>query len=218
MTVSSDGRRARPFVVLRTPSWPIAIVTVLASGVFLSAFPCCPVEERRATVAILRLIQVPPLTFCSVPPKAWSSRLPARCLASCCRSSWKRHQPFLPVALRPAPFGVRAHYARCGASGPAVLSVPRLAWRPSSCVFVVAAAKPALSLPADEARRSPLVVSCVNPGTGQHPGHCCRRRAALRHVAVVAQSSIIVSFFLLDGIGFDVRVTATDFAIAVACA
>jgi putative ABC transport system permease protein len=51
-----DQRRAAPFVVLERFHLAIAIVTVLASSVFLLALMLMLVEERRATVGILRLI------------------------------------------------------------------------------------------------------------------------------------------------------------------
>jgi putative ABC transport system permease protein len=51
-----DQRRAAPFVVLERFHLAIAIVTVIASSVFLLALMLMLVEERRATVAVLRLI------------------------------------------------------------------------------------------------------------------------------------------------------------------
>ncbi len=54
--IGTDGRRAEPFVVLERFHLAIAIVTVIASSVFLLALMLMLVEERRATVAILRLI------------------------------------------------------------------------------------------------------------------------------------------------------------------
>jgi putative ABC transport system permease protein len=52
----NDERRAAPFVVLERFHLAIAIVTVLASSVFLLALMLMLVEERRATVGMLRLI------------------------------------------------------------------------------------------------------------------------------------------------------------------
>lgn len=52
----SDASRAAPFVVLEQFHFAIAIVTVLASSVFLLALMLMLVEERRATVGVLRLI------------------------------------------------------------------------------------------------------------------------------------------------------------------
>jgi putative ABC transport system permease protein len=52
----NEGNRAAPFVVLERFHLAIAIVTVLASSVFLLALMLMLVEERRATVGILRLI------------------------------------------------------------------------------------------------------------------------------------------------------------------
>lgn len=51
-----NERRAAPFVVLERFHLAIAIVTVLASSVFLLALMLVLVEERRATVGVLRLI------------------------------------------------------------------------------------------------------------------------------------------------------------------
>jgi ABC-type lipoprotein release transport system permease subunit len=51
-----DERRTAPFVVLERFHLAIAIVTVIASSVFLLALMLMLVEERRATVGILRLI------------------------------------------------------------------------------------------------------------------------------------------------------------------
>jgi len=51
-----DERRAAPFVVLERFHLAIAIVTVIASSVFLLALMLMLVEERRATVGMLRLI------------------------------------------------------------------------------------------------------------------------------------------------------------------
>ena len=53
---SDNERRAAPFVVLERFHLAIAIVTVLASSVFLLALMLMLVEERRATVGVLRLI------------------------------------------------------------------------------------------------------------------------------------------------------------------
>ena len=52
----SDSQRAAPFVVLEQFHFAIAIVTVLASSVFLLALMLMLMEERRATVGVLRLI------------------------------------------------------------------------------------------------------------------------------------------------------------------
>jgi putative ABC transport system permease protein len=52
----NDQSRAAPFVVLERFHLAIAIVTVLASSVFLLALMLMLVEERRSTVGILRLI------------------------------------------------------------------------------------------------------------------------------------------------------------------
>jgi len=52
----NDERRAAPFVVLERFHLAIAIVTVIASSVFLLALMLMLVEERRATVGMLRLI------------------------------------------------------------------------------------------------------------------------------------------------------------------
>ena len=51
-----DGRRAAPFVVLERFHLAIAIVTIIASSIFLLALMLMLVDERRATVGILRLI------------------------------------------------------------------------------------------------------------------------------------------------------------------
>jgi putative ABC transport system permease protein len=53
---ADDGQRAAPFVVLDRFHLAIAIVTVIASSIFLLALMLMLVEERRATVGILRLI------------------------------------------------------------------------------------------------------------------------------------------------------------------
>lgn len=55
-STGNDARRAAPFVVLERFHLAIAIVTVLASSVFLLALMLMLVEERRATVGMLRLI------------------------------------------------------------------------------------------------------------------------------------------------------------------
>jgi putative ABC transport system permease protein len=54
--VGADDSRAAPFVVLERFHLAIAIVTVIASSVFLLALMLMVVEERRATVGVLRLI------------------------------------------------------------------------------------------------------------------------------------------------------------------
>lgn len=56
LRTGDDERRAAPFVVLDRFHLAIAIVTVIASSVFLLALMLMLVEERRATVGILRLI------------------------------------------------------------------------------------------------------------------------------------------------------------------
>jgi putative ABC transport system permease protein len=53
---ADDQRRAAPFVVLERFHFAIAIVTVLASSVFLLALMLMLVEERRSTVGVLRMI------------------------------------------------------------------------------------------------------------------------------------------------------------------
>jgi putative ABC transport system permease protein len=53
---ADDQRRSAPFVVLERFHFAIALVTVLASSVFLLALMLMLVEERRGTVGILRLI------------------------------------------------------------------------------------------------------------------------------------------------------------------
>jgi putative ABC transport system permease protein len=53
---ADDQRRAAPFVVLERFHLAIAIVTVLASSIFLLALMLMLVEERRATVGVLRMI------------------------------------------------------------------------------------------------------------------------------------------------------------------
>jgi putative ABC transport system permease protein len=55
-STGADSRRAAPFVVLERFHLAIAIVTVIASSIFLLALMLMLVDERRATVGILRLI------------------------------------------------------------------------------------------------------------------------------------------------------------------
>jgi predicted lysophospholipase L1 biosynthesis ABC-type transport system permease subunit len=55
-STSGDSGRAAPFVVLERFHLAIAIVTVIASSIFLLALMLMLVDERRATVGILRLI------------------------------------------------------------------------------------------------------------------------------------------------------------------
>ena len=52
----AGGGEARPFVVLERFHYAIAIVTVIASSVFLLALMLMLVDERRATAGVLRLI------------------------------------------------------------------------------------------------------------------------------------------------------------------
>ena len=53
---AGDDSRAAPFIVLERFHLAIAIVTVVASSIFLLALMLMLVDERRATVGILRLI------------------------------------------------------------------------------------------------------------------------------------------------------------------
>jgi putative ABC transport system permease protein len=55
-TTTPTAREAAPFVVLDRFHFAIAIVTVLASSLFLLALMVMLVDERRDTVAVLRLI------------------------------------------------------------------------------------------------------------------------------------------------------------------
>jgi putative ABC transport system permease protein len=55
-TAGGDEQRAAPFVVLERFHLAIALVTVVASSIFLLARMLMLVEERRTTVGILRLI------------------------------------------------------------------------------------------------------------------------------------------------------------------
>ena len=55
-STTGDDRRAAPFTVLERFHLAIAIVTVIASSIFLLALMLMLVEERRETVGILRLI------------------------------------------------------------------------------------------------------------------------------------------------------------------
>ena len=55
-STSASDDRAAPFVVLERFHFAIAIVTVIASSIFLLALMLMLVEERRETVGILRLI------------------------------------------------------------------------------------------------------------------------------------------------------------------
>ena len=55
-STSANSSRAAPFVVLERFHLAIAIVTVIASSIFLLALMLMLVDERRATVGILRLI------------------------------------------------------------------------------------------------------------------------------------------------------------------
>lgn len=57
----NDERRAAPFVVLERFHLAIAIVTVIASSVFLLALMLMLVEERRATVGHAAAHRLPPL-------------------------------------------------------------------------------------------------------------------------------------------------------------
>ena len=52
----AGGGRAQPFVVLERFHFAIAIVTVIASSIFLLALMLMIIDERRAVVGILRLI------------------------------------------------------------------------------------------------------------------------------------------------------------------
>ena len=55
-STTGDDRRAAPFIVLERFHLAIAIVTVIASSIFLLALMLLLVDERRETVGILRLI------------------------------------------------------------------------------------------------------------------------------------------------------------------
>jgi putative ABC transport system permease protein len=55
-SIAGDEQRAAPFVVLERFHLAIAIVTVVASSIFLLALMLMLVDERRETVGILRLI------------------------------------------------------------------------------------------------------------------------------------------------------------------
>ena len=53
---AAGGGPAQPFVVLERFHYAIAIVTVIASSIFLLALMLMLVDERRSTVGVLRLI------------------------------------------------------------------------------------------------------------------------------------------------------------------
>jgi putative ABC transport system permease protein len=55
-STTGDDQRAAPFIVLERFHLAIAIVTVIASSIFLLALMLMLVDERRSTVGILRLI------------------------------------------------------------------------------------------------------------------------------------------------------------------
>jgi putative ABC transport system permease protein len=55
-STAGDDERAAPFIVLERFHLAIAIVTVIASSIFLLALMLMLVDERRETIAILRLI------------------------------------------------------------------------------------------------------------------------------------------------------------------
>lgn len=55
-SIAGDDQRAAPFIVLDRFHLAIAIVTVIASSIFLLALMLMLVDERRETVGILRLI------------------------------------------------------------------------------------------------------------------------------------------------------------------
>jgi putative ABC transport system permease protein len=55
---AGDDQRAAPFIVLERFHLAIAIVTVIASSIFLLALMLMLVDERRETVGILRLVGV----------------------------------------------------------------------------------------------------------------------------------------------------------------
>lgn len=55
-STTGDGGRVAPFIVLERFHFAIAIVTVVASSIFLLALMLMLVDERRHTVGILRLI------------------------------------------------------------------------------------------------------------------------------------------------------------------
>ena len=55
-SVSRDDQRAAPFLVLERFHLAIAVVTVVASSIFLLALMLVLVDERRETIGVLRLI------------------------------------------------------------------------------------------------------------------------------------------------------------------
>jgi putative ABC transport system permease protein len=55
-STTGDDQRAAPFVVLERFHLAIAVVTVIASSIFLLALMLMLVDERRSTVGILRLV------------------------------------------------------------------------------------------------------------------------------------------------------------------
>ena len=59
VATTSDPTNAGPFRVLQRFHLAIAIVTILAATVFLLALTIMLVDERRATVGVLRLIGLP---------------------------------------------------------------------------------------------------------------------------------------------------------------
>ena len=211
-------RRTAPFVVLERFHLAIAIVTVLASSVFLLALMVMLVEERRVdgrhpapdrlrggrascqhVLAEGVVIALAGAVFGIVLSVLHAGR----------------HQPVLPVALRHGA-GVRAHHAGRGA---AVDRRRRAARRRRHLRLVVVACSARDVSGADTTMSSALAFAARS--LVRQPGRTAlgilgiAAVGALLFDMLLLSRGLVVSFRdLLDSVGFDVRVTGDRLAAA----
>ena len=214
-STAGDGQegdeRAATFIVLERFHLAIAIVTVIASSIFLLALMLMMVDERRSTVGILRLIGFRRRRILlHVFAEGVVIATGRRCLRRrALRGVSRRHQPILRVAVRHRA-GIRPdhteHRAAIGRAGRSTRCPRR-----SRLVLDAPASRSVLS----DATMKALAFAARS--LSRQPG-----RAALGILGIAAVGALlfdmlllsrglVVSFRdLLDSVGFDVRVMSTD--------
>jgi putative ABC transport system permease protein len=208
---SGAAESTGPFIVLRRFHLAIAIVTIVASTVFLLALTIMLVDERRAAVGVLRLIGLP------IRRILLQLFLEGLLIAGCrfgvrpgtLAAVGRDHQPLLPVALR-HDAGVRSRHAagrggvrgdrdpaRCFGYRRRIVGAAAAQW-PAAGPSMNAMGFAWRSLVRQPARASLGVLGVAAVG------------ALLFDMLLLSQGLVISMRDLLERTGFDLRVTATD--------
>ena len=206
-----DTGPSSTFAVIERFHFAVAVVTVVASSLFLLALMVMRVNERRETLGTLRLIGVPTRRLAlHVVAEGLAVALAGHPVRAPARGDLRgRVQPLLPVALRHRA-GLRAHHAVGGVALGGARGADGAAGERRRVVAAAARGGADARPPMRSLRFTWL-------GLVRQPGRTllgvlgvAATGALLFDMLLLANGLVVAMEDLLDDAGFDVRVTAME--------